>query len=380
MLSLFDTQSFADAEDECLPQAAPGRQRVLHVFARLQRGGAELRTLEALQALGERVPAETHILVHSGEQGELDDDFRRAGAVLHHERLTAANFAIRFVRLLRRERIDAVHSHVQYLSGWFLMLAWMAGVKRRISHLWITSNPPTLSPFRALHRRVGRLLLGCFATRILAVGRDTMANAFSAEWESDTRCRVIYGGIPAAPPTPAQLDRTRREVRAELGAAENDTVVCHVGRFDEAKNHRRVVEIFAAMPRGARLLLVGGGNAAIEQRVRQQVARLGLGEFVTFAGTRRDVVRLLTASDVFLFPSRREGLPGVVLEALSVGTLCVASAIAGTREIARFSSGLDLIDLAEPNETWASRVEAAARNRSVIGRVERIRDLLIACD
>src|SRR5207244_11471392 len=93
-------------------EAPAARTRVLHVFFKLQRGGAELRTLEVLQLIGDRSPAETHVLVYSGEAGELDDDFRRAGAALHHVRLTAATFPIRFLNVLRRERIDTVHSHV----------------------------------------------------------------------------------------------------------------------------------------------------------------------------------------------------------------------------------------------------------------------------
>ena len=185
----------------------------------------------------------------------LDDDaFRRAGAALHHARLTAVNFAPRFIALLRRERIDAIHSHVQYFSGWLLTLGAIAGVRKRIAHLWITNNPSTRSPFRALHRGIGRQLLRRYATRIVAVSRDTMAAAFDARWEGDRRCRVVYGGIPAPRYTPAQLEAMRRDARAEFQFDDDALVVMHAGRFDEAKNHRRIIDIFATL---ARRTLVG---------------------------------------------------------------------------------------------------------------------------
>ena len=102
------------------------------------------------------------------------------------------------------------------------------------------------------------------------------------------------------------------------------------------------------------------------------MTQLGLDDRVTFTGSRPDVLRLLAASDVLLFPSTREGLPGVVLESLSVGTPCVASAIAGTREIAQFSTSIELLDLDADDATWAQRVEAAASDRSLAARLERV--------
>jgi glycosyltransferase involved in cell wall biosynthesis len=354
---------------------AASRERVLHTFWKLERGGAQLRTLEVLQALGGRSPVETHILIQSGEAGDLDDAFRRAGAALHHARLTAANFAPRFLALLWRERIDTIHSHLQYFSGWLLMLGAIAGVRKRIAHLWITNNPSTHSPFRHLHRGIGRRLLRRYATRILAVSRDTMAAAFDPQWERDPRCRVVYGGIPGARCTSAQLEAMRRDARAEFQFDESALVVIHAGRFDEAKNHSRIVAVFAALARrapAARLLLAGRGDDAIERRVREQVRQLGLEDRVTFTGSRCDVLRLLAGADVLLFPSTREGLPGTVLESLSVGTPCVASAIAGTREVAQFSTAIELLGLDADDATWASRVEAAASDRSLVARVERM--------
>lgn len=355
-----------------VPAAAPAvRKRILHVFYRLQRGGAELRTLEALQALGTSSPVETHILIYSGEAGELDEAFRRAGATLHHMRLTARSLLLPFFQLLRRERIDAIHSHVQYFSGWLLLLASLAGVRKRMAHLWITTNPPTRSPLRALRRRLGRALLGRYATRVLAVSEDTLSVAFGTR---DPRCRVIYGGIRAERFTMASLARMRRDARAELRIDGDALVVAHVGRFDPAKNHQRVIDIFAVIASrnaAAHLLIIGGGDATIERDVRAKVEELGLDERVTFTGVQSNVVPLVAGADVLLFPSKREGLPGAVLEALAVGTPCVASAIAGTREIAQFSTAIDLIDLSASDATWASRVEAAASDRSLRARFER---------
>ena len=79
-------------------------------------------------------------------------------------------------------------------------------------------------------------------------------------------------------------------------------------------------------------LLVGDGD--LQGPMQAQARRWGLAHNVHFAGLRHDVPRLLQAADAFVLSSRREGLPGVVLEALAAGLPVVATDLPGVREIA----------------------------------------------
>jgi glycosyltransferase involved in cell wall biosynthesis len=80
-----------------------------------------------------------------------------------------------------------------------------------------------------------------------------------------------------------------------------------------------------------RLLLVGGG--ALEEEIINLVQYYGLENLCALAGIRDDVPRLLAAADVFFFPSRWEGMPGAVLEALASGLPVVASDIPSVQEM-----------------------------------------------
>jgi glycosyltransferase involved in cell wall biosynthesis len=75
------------------------------------------------------------------------------------------------------------------------------------------------------------------------------------------------------------------------------------------------------------------GNATAE--LRAAVATRGLDGTVTFLGERADVAELLCAADVFAFPSRWEGMPGTVIEAMALEAPIVASNIASVREVVR---------------------------------------------
>ncbi len=117
----------------------------------------------------------------------------------------------------------------------------------------------------------------------------------------------------------------REKYRMEFGLNHN-YVLGHIGRFSEQKNHSFLLDVFVGFLKNepnARLLLVGGGQ--LEQMVKQKVEALNITDQVVFAGVRSDIPQLLNAFDVFVFPSKYEGMPNTVLEAQANGLHCIVS-------------------------------------------------------
>ena len=332
--------------------------RVLHVFGTLGRGGAEMRTLEMLQRLDPHQFVCSVVTLGLGG-GDLESVADAAGIAVHRCPL-GTQFGRRFMRLLRETNVDVLHSHVHYTSGYLLWMASRAGVPRRIAHFRTTSDGRRRSLRRVVQRSVLRFLIDRYATDILSVSEGAMAQAWSARWRSDPRCRVIFNGLDT---TPFRTAAAADLVRAEFGWDPHALVVINVASFHADKNQSRAVEVFAAMRRAnrnVRLLLVGREIDSYQAEVRALVHRLSLDGSVVFAGERADVPRLLQASDVLLFPSRREGLPGVVLESCAAGLPVVASDIPGVREIAAHFPNVAAVSLSRGNDVWAARTLRAA--------------------
>lgn len=117
--------------------------------------------------------------------------------------------------------------------------------------------------------------------------------------------------------------RGREEIRRAF-SVEDKLVVGHIGRFHGQKNHRFLLEAFRKMKdkrEDAVLVLVGAGN--LENEIRSQVRELDLETSVIFTGVRFDIPQLLSAMDVFVFPSLHEGMPNTVIEAQATGLPCV---------------------------------------------------------
>jgi glycosyltransferase involved in cell wall biosynthesis len=337
-------------------------------------GGVQMRTLELHRRL-DRARLRFDFCALSGLAAELDEHARALGGRVHHLAQSRPGFARRFCELLVRRQYDVVHGHLHYLSGYPLKLARECGVAVRVAH-FRSSRP---DPIPGVRRRLVRVLLRPWieqyagnrvqrrwierhATHVLGVSRWALTCAMGPKWTSDPRCREIYDGLD---PTAFRDPMDRQGVRGEFAVPGDAPLLIHVGRMTPAKNHARLVSIFAELARrlpGARLLLVGREDEAIGRRVRRQIAARRIADGVVFAGERLDVPRLVRAADALIFPSLWEGLGDVVLEAAAAGTPAVCSDLPSIREIAEHLPGIERLSLAEPDAHWADRLVGAAAN------------------
>ncbi len=132
-------------------------------------------------------------------------------------------------------------------------------------------------------------------------------------------------------------------------------MVGHVGRFCFQKNHEFLIDIFAEVfkrRKDAVLLLVGDGP--LMESAREKARRMGLVGAVRFLGVRDDVDRLYQAMDVFVLPSRYEGLGIVNIEAQVAGLPCVVSD--RVPEEARVTENLQFLPLNDGVKAWAERM------------------------
>jgi glycosyltransferase involved in cell wall biosynthesis len=340
-----------DATDWTAAKQPAARCRVLHVLGKLDRGGAELRTLDVIRHL-DRERYRFDFVCTSGEEGELGGEVRRLGGEVYPIAASPA-FGFRLAERIRKSGYHAVHSHVHYFSGWVLRVAASTGVPVRIAHFRSTHDGRGESLRRRLQRSLMRRWIDRHATAIAGVSRAALDSALGAGWESDPRCRILYNGLA---PGPFAIPGEPAEVRREFGFPVSSKLCIHVGRMDAAKNHERLISIFAALHRlrpETRLLMVGRCGGAIAERVRRRIEIAGIEKAVRFAGVRSDVPRLLKAADAMILPSVREGLPGAALEAAAAGLPVVASDLPGVLEIAPHFFGITALSLDEPDSAWA---------------------------
>src|SRR4029453_16390488 len=324
--------------------------RVLHVFGRMARGGAELRTLELAESFhGERVRSD--FLVLSGLDGPLDGRVRAAGGEVIKCRVDAG-FPLRLYRLLRERRYDVVHSHVHFFSGVILTLARLAGTPGRIANFHTAVvNDKEESIRRRAQLATCRGLIQFAATDLLAVGEGAMHGAWGPQWKSDRRCRVVYSGLPAA--------RLRVQVKTP-----ETPVLTNVASIQPLKNQLRLIAILGR-PLGdipaLKLRLVGREVGDYGRKGPRAATEAGLSDRLELVGEVDDAMPWIAESNLLILPSLWEGLPGAALEACALGIPVLAADLPGTRELASHFPHLSVLSIKEDDEVWAAAVVRLSR-------------------
>ncbi len=260
-------------------------------------------------------------------------------------------------RALKRLSPDVVHTHSSKAGvlGRMASLQSRIGVRVHTPHTFAFLFGAMFSPRkRALFRAI-ETELGKRTQRVVAVSENEAETIRHSGVISAERVCTVPNGLDPAPYRAAlPLDRTA------LGFERGRPLLITVGLLNAAKGQDLAIEALAD-PRlaGLQLMLVGHGEdrPALEQRI----ASLGLGDRVRLLGWRDDVPALLRTADGLLLPSRWEGMPYAVLEAMATGLPVIATRVDGARE------------LVQPGVTgWLCPVEDLAGMRAVLSEFQAL--------
>ena len=317
-----------------------------------------------LLLVGRGLAARGHdVLVSCKPGGPVAERARAAGLRVTHRRPGGdADIprAIGFALMLRAERPDAVLLSAFKRSFWAGWACRRAGVGRVVERLGIEHDLPDRWKYRKAFRDyIDALIVNS------AVIRDRWlrsAPAFPA-----AEVHVVLNGV-----VPPVLERST--LREELGIPGDVRVVAGAGRLEPRKAFDVLLDAFAAAgdPR-ARLVIAGEGPD--EAALRERAASLGVAERVHWLGFRRDLDNVLLGVDIFVLPSRREGMANVMLEAMAADCLIVATDISGVREALGARDGRAEAGWIVPSEDAGAMAAALDRALAAAGGEEGARRL-----
>ena len=226
------------------------------------------------------------------------------------------------IRLFRENQYQIVHSSMNALSVFSLCAAAIAKVPVRICHNHSTSAPGEGK--RTLIKNTLRPFAKIFPTHLCACSQVAGEWLYGKRTMEKGQVTIFNNAIDTK--KYAFNPEIRKAVRAEFGFDQDTFVIGHVGRFCYQKNQEYLLDVFAEVHRNypkSVLMMVGIGET--QDKIRGIIHSLGLDEFVMITGARSDADRLYQAMDVFVLPSRYEGLPVVGVEAQCAGLPCFFS-------------------------------------------------------
>ena len=185
--------------------------------------------------------------------------------------------------------------------------------------------------------RTGKALPWLFR-RSLRLVRHVVANSQEARQVlianhtiAPEKIAVIHNSLVFAPES-HDAESAGADLRRNLGADENTTVLLCVAMFRPEKNQRELIEIVAGLPAEARCQLWLAGDGPARQRCERRATELGLGDRVRFVGFHSNPTPLYAAADIAVHASWSESLSNFLIEAQAHGVPAVAYEAQGVRE------------------------------------------------
>lgn len=236
-------------------------------------------------------------------------------------------FAKRVQEILA-EGYDVLHLHNSYWTGFLIEeIAKEVGIPKVIVHAHSTSvevnDPAKREALLKRHEEIKRAFTPDLATDFCACSRNAADWLFGPQIPRD-KIRIMKNGVEAE--RFRYSPEVRRRVRAELGL-EDAFVLGTVGRLTFPKNQEFLIDLLFELRKtcqNAKLIIVGDGE--LRQALERQICERGLKDAVLLLGWKRNVEDYLSAMDMFLLPSRFEGDPISLVEAVASGLPAVIAA------------------------------------------------------
>ena len=300
----------------------------------LEHGGIQHQLLEVVRHLTGRGHSCT-VLCFRAERASMADSFRESGSTvtfLGKKRAVDPSFFLRLRRNLSEGEFDVIQAMTPQATAWVASAKALCPAGAR--------SVPLLSSFLNTHEfhSSAKAFVERNVVQHAAVGVVANSRAGASVYRNSVGTmlpvHIIRNGVFVASPPDAF---TRNGLRKTLGLSDTDFAWCAVGRLVRVKGHDVLLDAFERLLRatpgelGPRLFIFGDG-AELGRLLSRFGALVARGS-VVLAGERADVRNLLPAFDGFVLPSRSEGMPNVLLEAMATRLPCVATDVGGVAEV-----------------------------------------------
>ncbi len=267
---------------------------------------------------------------------------------------------------VQTENISIIHTH-GYREDLYALLSRSGKPICATNHLWKRTN--TILKFYAFIDSIAMSQI----ERVVAVSQPILDEMKNSPFISNKKLSIISNGIDTKKFHP----NNSSTIRKELSLDPNTILITAVSSLTPEKGHRYLLDALAQLQSKTanfHLLIIGDG--AEQSNIEQQINVLNLSDQVTLLGRRSDINNIHAATDIYVLPSLKEGLPMSLLEAMASGVCSVASDVGDISKcIDNNVTGI----ITKPGDTYAlmQAIHTLCLDQSIRDRIGRAAAILI---
>ena len=297
--------------------------KVLEISAKLNIGGAQAVAANVAKYAPDDM--EFVYIVFGDDVGEYEAEIVAKGNRIIHipsPIYGRRKFFKNMLRIMKAEKFDAVHCHTMYSSGTVMLAAKLRGIPCRVSHSHTSKDEAKQTFTRKAYKGLMRFLIKTCGNVYLACGLDAGNELYGEEWFT-SHGEIIKNGIDIS--KYAYSEDSAKRIRAEFDLTDR-FVIGHIGHYVNVKNQSFLIEmmpeIIKQKPNAVLLMFGEGGD---REKLDALIKQLHLEDHARLMGNANNIHEVLSAFDVFAFPSLYEGTPLSLIEAQVNGVPCIIS-------------------------------------------------------
>lgn len=341
--------------------------KVLYFVDRMLRGGIQSLVIDWVSRFDKNKIHVDFLLLDDGKKYELEDTLKKMGCNVYKLKGIWINKLLDFLKedkalnTFFKEHHDyrVVHMHSTSKNWMVLKYAKKYGIPIRITHAH-ASDFQTGSKVKKIIGSILKPKLIKYSTDFFACSREAGRWLFGDKIVNSKKFHVIKNGVDYDKYKFYNNDRL--EIRKKFKIKNSDVLIGHIGRFTEVKNHDFMINLINELVKynsNYKIMFVGEG--ILEEKIKNKVIEFNLQNNVIFAGYQPDASMYLSAFDLFILPSKYEGLGLVLIEAQANGLTCLATK--GTIPIeVKISDNFEFIDL--NIKEWKNKIEIINTERT----------------
>jgi len=308
--------------------------RVLHIFIEIKFSGAEIMYANAA-SLFQKKGVEMIALSTGNEKGDFTPRFEAENIKVYHKPLDLKEYNpfilvpyfYKLYKFVNKEKIEVIHIHRSKHYWWFSLIAFIARIKsvRTIHNVFKHRKVTWLKGF--FERFTARKI---FKLKFQTIGNSVYENEKYYYKNKTTLINNWYDNERFFPPN---NDQEKSDVRLSLGLPTEVLSIISTGGCSDVKNHHDIIRAMATINKKINCIYIHLGHGEKEEEERKLAVKLGVDDKIYFLGNQKNVRDYLISSDIYIMPSRFEGLSIAAIEAMACELPSVLYNAPGLRDL-----------------------------------------------
>ena len=306
------------------------RKKVLQVITSCAIGGLCIKLYSVITKLKN----DFDIVVACPNDGPYFEKYRQLGVAVYDVPLRSItiNNIFQLAKIIKKERVGVIHSHGKGAGLWARPAGLITGTAVFHSPCGIHYEKYNFAVKNAYI--AAEIILGKMTTKMINVSNGERNECLRLRFCNSRRSLTIYNGIDLRDNEALRSKEAAASIRDKLGLCAGQILIASVGRMSAEKGYEyllRSIPLVLREYKDAKFILVGDGDK--KKELEKLAENLRIEDKVIFTGFRNDALDILSAADIYVSSSLKEGLPNTLLEAMACKKPIVATDVIGNNEV-----------------------------------------------